>query len=144
MKEKLVILTPSGISSKSGLNTFCDSGGLWERYDINKVATLEGWSKNSELVLEFYNLRRKNILAAKPNVSHFSLVELKDNFEVTISTQNIDDLHERAGSTNVVHLHGEILKIKKFCCYDLMYDCRNDFRLGDKCKRGFQLRPCVV
>ena len=109
-KKKLVVLTGAGISAESGLKTFRDSDGLWEGYDINEVATATAWKKNPALVLEFYNMRRKNVREAKPNAAHYGLAALEKDFDVYVVTQNIDDLHERAGSTNVLHLHGEILK----------------------------------
>jgi len=110
MKQNLVVLTGAGISAESGLKTFRDSDGLWEGYDIEEVATPEGWERNPALVQEFYNMRRKQVLEVKPNAAHYALAKLEEKYEVTIITQNIDDLHERAGSTNVVHLHGIITK----------------------------------
>src|SRR5215208_3848168 len=111
-KKKLVVLTGAGISAESGLKTFRDSDGLWEGYDINEVATATAWRKNPGLVLEFYNMRRKNVAEAQPNEAHYALAELEKDFDVHIITQNIDDLHERAGSKNIVHLHGEIFKMR--------------------------------
>src|SRR5947208_8766164 len=111
-KKKLIVLTGAGISAESGLKTFRDSDGLWEGYDINEVATATAWQRNPELVLEFYNMRRKNVQEALPNGAHYALAELQDDFDVQIITQNIDDLHERAGSKQVTHLHGEILKMR--------------------------------
>ena len=111
-KKKLVVLTGAGISAESGLKTFRDDDGLWEGYDINEVATATAWRKNPALVLEFYNMRRKNVQQAKPNAAHYGLAALQDDFDVQVVTQNIDDLHERGGSKNVLHLHGEILKMR--------------------------------
>src|SRR5215467_12181248 len=111
-KKKLIVLTGAGISAESGLKTFRDSDGLWEGFDIEDVATPRAWKKNPQLVLEFYNYRRKNVLDATPNAAHFGLAELEKDFDVHIITQNIDDLHERAGSTKILHLHGEILKMR--------------------------------
>jgi NAD-dependent deacetylase len=141
---KIVILTGAGISAESGLGTFRDSGGLWERFKIEDVATPEAWLKNPELVLNFYNERRKLNLLAQPNLAHFSLVELEKYFDVNIITQNIDDLHERAGSTNVLHLHGEILKAKTSeLSTDYIY-IEGDINIGDLGADGKQLRPHVV
>src|SRR4051812_36162214 len=110
-KRNLIVLTGAGISAESGLKTFRDSDGLWEGYEVTEVATPRAWRKNPKLVLDFYNMRRKNVLEAEPNAAHIGLAELEKDFDVTIITQNIDDLHERAGSTNVVHLHGQIFKM---------------------------------
>jgi NAD-dependent deacetylase len=143
-KMKLVVLTGAGISAESGLKTFRDSDGLWEGYDIEDVATPNAWRKNPKLVLEFYNHRRKNVLDAKPNAAHYGLAELQNDFNVTIITQNIDDLHERAGSTNVVHLHGEIFKMRSEKSDDLIYEITGDIQLGDKATDGAQLRPHIV
>src|SRR5215218_7613277 len=120
-KKKLVVLTGAGISAESGLKTFRDSDGLWEGYDINEVATATAWRKNPELVLDFYNMRRKNVRDAKPNAAHYGLASLQENFDVYVVTQNIDDLHERAGTKNVLHLHGEILKMRSENDENLIY-----------------------
>ncbi|WP_205511425.1 SIR2 family NAD-dependent protein deacylase [Longitalea arenae] len=143
-KKKLVVLSGAGISAESGLKTFRDSDGLWEGYDVREVATPLAWKKNPALVLEFYNQRRKNVLEAKPNDAHFGLARLQDDFDVTIITQNIDDLHERAGSKKVLHLHGEILKMRSEWDESLVYDIRGDIKLGDKAEDGAQLRPNIV
>lgn len=143
-EKKLVVLTGAGISAESGLRTFRDSDGLWEGYNIEDVATPRAWKKDPKLVLEFYNYRRKNVLDAKPNAAHFGLAELEKEFDVTIITQNIDDLHERAGSTNVMHLHGEILKMRSERNLHLIYDVTGDILLGDKAEDGAQLRPYIV
>lgn len=138
------MLTGAGISAESGLKTFRDSDGLWEGYDIEEVATPGAWKKNPALVLEFYNFRRRATLAAQPNAAHTGLAALEEHFDVTIITQNIDDLHERAGSTNVMHLHGEILKMRSEHDETLVYDIRHDMKLGDLAEDGAQLRPHIV
>ena len=143
-KKKLVILTGAGISAESGLRTFRDSDGLWEGYEVTEVATPRGWRKNPQLVLDFYNERRKNVADAKPNAAHYGLAELEKDFDVTIITQNIDDLHERAGSTNVMHLHGEIFKMRSEWDEALISEIRGDIKLGDKAEDGAQLRPYIV
>jgi NAD-dependent deacetylase len=143
-KQKLVVLTGAGISAESGLKTFRDSDGLWENHRIEDVATPRAWRKDPELVLEFYNMRRKNVLEAKPNAAHIGLAELEKHFDVHIITQNIDDLHERAGSTKVMHLHGQILEMRSERREDLIYPIREDIKLGDKAEDGVQLRPNIV
>jgi NAD-dependent deacetylase len=143
-KKKLVVLTGAGISAESGLKTFRDSDGLWEGYNIEDVATPRAWRKNPQLVLEFYNERRKNVLEAKPNAAHYGLAELEDDFDVYIITQNIDDLHERAGSSNVLHLHGEILKMRSEKNEEMISEIKNDIRIGDEAEDGAQLRPHIV
>jgi NAD-dependent deacetylase len=143
-KMKIVVLTGAGISAESGLKTFRDSDGLWEGYDVKEVATPRGWKKDPALVLEFYNQRRKNVLDAQPNDAHTGLAKLQDDFDVTIITQNIDDLHERAGSKKVLHLHGEIFKMRSEHDETLVYDIRGDINLGDKASDGAQLRPNIV
>jgi NAD-dependent deacetylase len=143
-KKKLVVLTGAGISAESGLKTFRDSDGLWEGYNIEDVATPRAWKKNPQLVLEFYNHRRKNVLDAQPNAAHFGLAELEKDFDLTIITQNIDDLHERAGSTNILHLHGEIFKMRSEKSMSLIYDIKGDIQIGDKAEDGAQLRPHIV
>lgn len=143
-KKKLVVITGAGISAESGLMTFRDAGGLWEGYDVMEVASYDGWLKNPALVLEFYNMRRKAVIDAKPNAAHIALAEVEKKFDVTIITQNVDDLHERAGSKNIVHLHGEILKSKSSRDENLIYECLTDIKMGDKCERGYQLRPNIV
>lgn len=143
-KKKLVILTGAGISAESGLKTFRDSDGLWEGYDINEVATATAWKRNPSLVQEFYNMRRKNVKDALPNPAHHALAELENDFDVTIVTQNIDDLHERAGSSNVVHLHGEIFKMRSERNDELVYTIYDDIKMDDKAEDGAQLRPHIV
>ena len=143
--KKIVVLTGAGISAESGLRTFRDSGGLWEGYSVTEVATPQAWSRNRALVLEFYNQRRKQAINAQPNDGHIALAELEDHFEVTIITQNIDSLHEKAGSTNVLHLHGEICKVRSTVDPSLIYDLEGwELKEGDLCARGSQLRPHIV
>ncbi|MEO7924664.1 MAG: Sir2 family NAD-dependent protein deacetylase [Chitinophagaceae bacterium] len=143
-KKKLVVLTGAGISAESGLKTFRDSDGLWEGYEVTEVATPRGWRKNPQLVLDFYNQRRKNVAEAMPNAAHHGLAELQNDFEVTIITQNIDDLHERAGSANVLHLHGEIFKMRSERDESLVSEIRGDIQLGDTSADGAQWRPYIV
>ena len=142
--KNLVVLTGAGISAESGLKTFRDTDGLWEGYDVYEVATPQGWSKNPALVLEFYNQRRKDVRAAQPNRAHQALAELEEQFTVTIITQNIDDLHERAGSTNIVHLHGEIFKMRSEKSYSPVYQVVDEIKMGDLAPDGAQLRPHIV
>ena len=143
-KKKLVVLTGAGISAESGLKTFRDSDGLWEGFDIYEVATPSGFRKNPQLVLDFYNMRRKDVAAALPNEAHIALASLEQDFEVTIITQNIDDLHERGGSTHVLHLHGEIFKMRSIKSYAKTYEIRGDIQVGDRAEDGGQLRPHIV
>lgn len=143
-KKKLVVLTGAGISAESGLKTFRDSDGLWEGYDIHEVATPRGWKKNPQLVLDFYNMRRQDVAKAAPNAAHKALAELEKDYDVHIITQNIDDLHERAGSTQVLHLHGEIFKMRSEQDEQLVYEIRGDINLGDKAADNAQLRPHIV
>jgi len=142
--KKLVVLTGAGISAESGLKTFRDSDGLWEGYDIHDVATPGAWQKNPGLVLAFYNMRRKNVLEAKPNMAHTGLAALEKDFDVTIITQNVDDLHERAGSSKVLHLHGEIFKMKSELNDELVTTIRDDINIGDLAPDGSQYRPAIV
>lgn len=145
MKPKLIVFTGAGISAESGIKTFRDSDGLWEEYDIMEVATPEAWEKNRELVLDFYNKRRRQVLTANPNKGHYALVELEKKFDVHIITQNIDDLHERAGSTKVLHLHGEIMKSRSTLNPKLIYPIKgSELCIGDICEKGSQLRPHIV
>src|SRR5688572_21554947 len=143
-KKKLVVLSGAGMSAESGLKTFRDSDGLWEGYDVYEVATPRGWKKDPRLVLDFYNMRRKDVLGVTPNAGHIGLAELENDFDVQIITQNIDDLHERAGSTNVLHLHGEIFKMRSERDHDLIYEIKDDIKIGDKAEDGEQLRPYIV
>ncbi len=143
-KKKLVVLTGAGISAESGLKTFRDSDGLWEGYEVTEVATPRGWKKDPGLVLDFYNMRRRDVGQANPNAAHVGLAELEKDFDVQIITQNIDDLHERAGSTKVLHLHGEIFKMRSEADESLIYEIREDIGLGQLADDGAQLRPHIV
>ncbi|WP_419211808.1 SIR2 family NAD-dependent protein deacylase [Maribacter sp. X9] len=142
--KNIVVLTGAGISAESGLKTFRDANGLWEGHDVMEVASPEGFRKNPELVLDFYNQRRRQLLSVKPNKAHHALVDLEPYFNVHIITQNVDDLHERAGSSNILHLHGELLKARSTGSIDAIFECRKDIRMGDICKKGFQIRPHIV
>ena len=142
--KHLVVLTGAGMSAESGLRTFRDADGLWEGHNVMEVASPQGFTANPELVLEFYNQRRKQLLQALPNSAHFTLAALENNFNVSIVTQNVDDLHERAGSSKIIHLHGELFKVRSTMYDDDIQDWKNDLVLGDLCKRGYQLRPHIV
>lgn len=145
--KNLVVLTGAGISAESGISTFRDSGGLWEQYRIEDVATPEGWMRDPKLVTDFYNQRRKQLLEVEPNYGHIALVELEKYFNVHVVTQNVDNLHERAGSKNIVHLHGELTKVRSERFDHLIYELTPDkyeVKIGDKCEKGFQLRPHIV
>ena len=143
-KKHIVVLSGAGVSAESGLKTFRDTDGLWNGYDVYEVASPEGWHKDPQLVLDFYNARRKDVAAALPNAAHIGLAELEKDFDVTIITQNIDDLHERGGSTKVLHLHGEIFKMRSVADENRFFDIRGDINLGDKAADGAQLRPHIV
>lgn len=144
-KKKLVVLSGAGISAESGLKTFRDANGLWENHRIEDVATPDGWHRDKALVLKFYNERRKAGMDAKPNAGHLILAELEKDFDVQIITQNVDNLHEKAGSTKVLHLHGEIFKSRSTRNPELVYDIKGwELNLGDKCELGSQLRPHIV
>lgn len=144
-KKKLVVITGAGVSAESGLATFRDSGGLWEGFNIEDVASPIGWQQNPEQVLDFYNLRRAQAYAAKPNPAHTGLAKLEEHFDVYIITQNVDDLHERGGSTKVLHLHGELNKVRSERNEDLVMDIGSAaIKLGDKASDGAQLRPHIV
>lgn len=143
-KKHIVVLTGAGISAESGLKTFRDSDGLWMGYNVQDVATPGAFRRDPKLVLDFYNMRRKDVAAALPNSAHTGLAELEKDFDVTIVTQNIDDLHERGGSTNVIHLHGEIFKMRSIADENIFYEIRNDINVGDVAKDGSQLRPYIV
>lgn len=143
--KKVVVVTGAGISAESGLKTFRDSGGLWEGYNVYDVATPEAWKRDPDLVQHFYNERRKSVLEAKPNAAHYALVKLEEKFQVTIITQNIDDLHERAGSSRIIHLHGLITKSQSDRNPNLTYDILgSELKIGELCELGSQLRPHVV
>jgi len=143
--KKLVVLTGAGISAESGISTFRDSGGLWEGHDVMEVASPEGWRKNRELVLDFYNQRRKQAMGCEPNEAHLELARLEEHFDVTVVTQNVDNLHEKAGSKKVIHLHGELFKSQSTLDPSLVYEMEGwELKLGDKCEKGGQLRPFIV
>ena len=142
--DKLVVLSGAGVSQESGLHTFRDQGGLWENHSIEEVATPQAFEKNPEKVLNFYNQRRRQLLESKPNEAHQYIAALEQYFDVTVITQNVDNFHEQAGSSNVMHLHGELLKSKSVKNSDKIYDQTEDIKLGDRDKNGDQLRPHVV
>ena len=142
--KKIVVLTGAGMSAESGLKTFRDADGLWEGHDVMEVASPQGWNQDKELVLDFYNQRRKQLLQVKPNEAHNLLAHLEQDYQVKIVTQNVDDLHERAGSTQVLHLHGELFKVRSTVDDGLIYDWKKDLFIGDTCKNGNQLRPHIV
>ncbi len=144
MKQKIVVLTGAGISAESGIKTFRDSDGLWENHRIEDVATPEGWAANPALVLDFYNQRRAQLFTVEPNDGHRALADLERDFDVHIVTQNVDDLHERAGSTQVLHLHGQLRQVRSNRFEHLVYPWDKDLNLGDLCERGYQLRPHIV
>jgi len=142
--KKIVVLTGAGMSAESGLKTFREADGLWEGHDVQEVASPQGFLRNPALVLDFYNQRRRQLLKSEPNRAHVALAALEDNFDTTIITQNIDNLHERAGSTKVVHLHGELLKARSSIDPSLVYDVTSDIKVGDTCEKNSQLRPHIV
>lgn len=144
MRKKIAVLTGAGISAESGIKTFRDSDGLWENHRIEDVASPEGWYRDKELVLDFYNQRRRQLLQCLPNAAHYALAALEDKYDVTIITQNVDDLHERGGSSNIIHLHGELLKARSTLNEHLVYDWQKDITQEDKCEKGSQLRPHIV
>lgn len=142
--KKIVALTGAGVSAESGISTFRDADGLWEGHDIMEVASPEGWRKNPVLVLDFYNKRRQQLMKVEPNEAHLKLAELQDHFDITIVTQNVDDLHERAGSKHIIHLHGELLKAQSSWDEKLVYEWKEDIKMGDLCEKNSQLRPHIV
>lgn len=144
MKKRLVVLTGAGISAESGIKTFRDADGLWEGHDIYEVASPQGFHANPELVLDFYNQRRRQLLEVSPNKAHHNLVSLEKKFKVDIITQNVDDLHERAGNKNIIHLHGELLKARSTKNKHLVYNWNKDIVMGDVCEENAQLRPHIV
>lgn len=144
MSQNIVVLTGAGISAESGIKTFRDANGLWEGHDVMEVASPEGFQQNPKLVLDFYNQRRKQLLSVVPNKAHIALAQLENHFEVQIITQNVDDLHERAGSTQVTHLHGELLKARSVGNPNYIIEWKNDLNQGDYCPEGMQLRPHIV
>ncbi|XMO85656.1 NAD-dependent deacylase [Algibacter sp. AS12] len=142
--KHIVVLTGAGMSAESGIKTFRDANGLWEGHDVMEVATPEGFAANPELVLNFYNQRRRQLFEVTPNQAHIDLANLEQGYKVTIITQNVDDLHERAGSTNVIHLHGELLKVRSTKNHKTIQEWKTDLVLGDVCENGHQLRPHIV
>lgn len=145
MKKKLVVLTGAGVSQESGIRTFREMGGLWEEYDVMEVASPEAWEKNPDLVMRFYNERRKQLLESEPNAAHYGLADLESDFDVHIVTQNVDNLHERGGSSKILHLHGELTKARSTVDEDLVYDIDGwELKFGDECESGSQLRPHIV
>ncbi|MBA9078013.1 SIR2 family NAD-dependent protein deacylase [Rufibacter quisquiliarum] len=145
MRQKVVVLTGAGISAESGLATFRDANGLWEGHDVMAVASPEGWRRNPELVLEFYNQRRKSAQGVEPNAGHRALVDLEQKYDVRIITQNVDDLHERAGSSHILHLHGKLFESRSTYDESLVYPMTGwELNLGDLCEKGYQLRPNIV
>ena len=143
-RKKLVVLTGAGISAESGLRTFRDMNGLWEEYNVEDVASPEGWRRDPDLVLRFYNERRRQLKGALPNQGHIGLAELEEHFDTVIITQNVDNLHERAGSTQVIHLHGKLTEVRSTANPNLIYTVDGDVNLGDRCELGSQLRPNIV
>jgi NAD-dependent deacetylase len=143
-KKKILVFSGAGVSAESGISTFRDSNGLWENHSIEDVASPEGWRRNPSLVLDFYNKRRAQLKEVQPNIAHEIIAELEHYFEVTVVTQNVDDLHERAGSTKVIHLHGELTKVRPVNRLDNAIRWTEDLHLGDVCANGFQLRPHIV
>ena len=142
--KKIVVLTGAGISAESGVQTFRDANGLWQNHNIMEVASPQGWARNKELVLEFYNQRRRQLHKVHPNEGHKALVDLEKHYDTVIITQNVDDLHERAGSKNIIHLHGELFKVRSTGDENLVYEWKKDLNIGDKCEKGYQLRPHIV
>lgn len=142
--KRIVVLTGAGMSAESGIKTFRDADGLWEGHDVMEVASPQGWRQNQELVLDFYNQRRRQLFEVKPNRAHELLAELESQYHLNIVTQNVDDLHERAGSSNVLHLHGELLKVRSTVYENLVYEWKKDLYTGDLCEKGSQLRPHIV
>jgi len=142
--EKVIILTGAGISAESGISTFRDADGLWEGHDVMSVASPEGWRKDPELVLNFYNERRRQLKTVKPNEAHLAIKKLEVKYDVTVITQNVDNLHEQAGSRKVIHLHGELNKVRSCGDSFSLYDWTEDLNLGDLCDQGYQLRPHIV
>ena len=151
-KKKIVVLTGAGVSAESGISTFRDNGGLWDKYDVNDVASIDGWYRNRQLVLDFYNLRRDELEKARPNAAHLAIAALENRYEVTVVTQNVDNLHERAGSTKIIHLHGELTKVRpetgvydsSFSEAEIIDVGYSAVHLGDTAPNGSQLRPHIV
>lgn len=144
MKKRIVVLTGAGISQESGIRTFRDDNGLWEGHDVMEVASQVGWMANPELVLDFYNKRRKQLKEVSPNAGHFALAGLEQYFDLQIVTQNVDNLHEQAGSSKVTHLHGELFQVRSTGPEEEVFDWKEDLQIGDLCPKGYQLRPHIV
>jgi len=144
MRKKIVVLSGAGVSAESGINTFRDADGLWEGHDVMEVASPQGWNSNRDLVNQFYNDRRRQLMEVTPNQAHTDIAELEKEHDVHVITQNVDDLHERAGSNNVLHLHGELRKVRSTGDETLIYDWDKDIKIGDVCEKGFPLRPHIV
>ena len=142
--QKIVVLTGAGISAESGISTFRDADGLWEGHDVMAVASPQGWENDQELVLDFYNQRRRQLKSVSPNEAHFALAKLEKEFDVVVITQNVDNLHERAGSSRIIHLHGELNKVRSTLNSRLIYEWTDDLNTGDFCEQGYQLRPHIV
>ena len=142
--QKIVVLTGAGISAESGISTFRDADGLWEGHDVMAVASPQGWENDQELVLDFYNQRRRQLKVVSPNAAHFALAKLEKEFDVVVITQNVDNLHERAGSSRIIHLHGELNKVRSTLNSRLIYEWTDDLNTGDFCEQGYQLRPHIV
>jgi len=144
MKQKIVVLSGAGVSAQSGIQTFRDAGGLWEGHDVMEVASPQGWRKNQDLVLEFYNLRRAQLKEVKPNEAHIAIANLETEYEVIVVTQNVDDLHERGGSSKIIHLHGELKKVRSVDDESLITETEENIITGDLASDGYQLRPHIV
>jgi len=144
MKNKILVFTGAGVSKESGVDTFRDNGGLWMNYDVHKVAHIDAWKNDPQLVLDFYNMRKNDMLSVTPNLAHEVIAELENDFDVTVVTQNVDDLHERAGSTKVIHLHGEISKVRSENSTEFVYPYDKDIKIGDLAEDGHQLRPYIT
>jgi len=144
MKKKILVFTGAGVSKESGVDTFRDNGGLWMNYDVQKVAHINAWKNDPQLVLDFYNMRKNDMLSVNPNLAHEIIAELEKDFDVTIVTQNVDNLHERAGSTKIIHLHGEISKIRSENSTEFVYPYDKDIKIGDLAEDGHQLRPYIT
>ena len=144
MKNKILVFTGAGVSKESGVDTFRDNGGLWMNYDVHKVAHIDAWKNDPQLVLDFYNMRKNDMLSVKPNLAHEIIAELEKDFDVTVVTQNVDDLHERAGSAKVIHLHGEISKVRSENSTEFVYPYDKDIKIGDLAEDGHQLRPYIT
>lgn len=144
MKKKVIVFTGAGVSKESGIDTFRDNGGLWMNYDVHKVAHINAWKNDPQLVLDFYNMRRNDMMNVKPNLAHEIIVELEKDFDVTVVTQNVDDLHEKAGSMKVIHLHGELSKVRSENSTEFVYPYDKDIKIGDLAEDGHQIRPYIT